>query len=266
MAIESDVLVIGGGLAGLTAGLASARAGAHTRVISYKQSTLRQATGLIDVLGYVDGEGPVADPFAAIPDLPPDHPYRLVGIEDVRAGLALFDEVTDGYAGRHTDANALVPTHGGTVKPTARYPASVAAGLASDDRDALLVGFDAHLDFDAPRVAAHLRATGVPFDVRGVTVRFPGDLRDDAKITRYARALDRDESVTQDGTTVGTREALAATVAPHLDGEKRVGFPAILGDERPDGVRDALANALGVDVFEVPGGPPSLPGLRLEDQ
>jgi len=61
------------------------------------------------------------------------------------------------------------------------------------------------------------------------------------------------------------REALAETVRPHLEGESRVGFPAILGDERADAVRADLADRLGVDVFEVPMGPPSLPGMRLED-
>ncbi|MXR21337.1 FAD-binding protein, partial [Halobacterium bonnevillei] len=34
---------------------------------------------------------------------------------------------------------------------------------------------------------------------------------------------------------------------------------------RPSGVRAALADELGAEVFEVPMGPPSLPGLRLED-
>jgi glycerol-3-phosphate dehydrogenase subunit B len=49
------------------------------------------------------------------------------------------------------------------------------------------------------------------------------------------------------------------------DGEARVGFPAILGDDDTVGVRTALEDALGADIFEVPMGPPSLPGLRLED-
>ncbi|MFC6716679.1 glycerol-3-phosphate dehydrogenase subunit GlpB [Natrialbaceae archaeon GCM10025810] len=297
MPIEDDVLVIGGGIAGSMAALAAARRepNARVRLLSYKQSTLRHASGLIDVLGYPPdagaangsrtrpggsgGTGPLADPFDALPDLPDGHPYERVGVDAVREGLALFDEVVgDAYAGDHTDANALVPTHGGTVKPTARYPTSSAAGLASDPRNTLLVGFETITDFDAPLAAAHLRAAGVPFDVEGVTLRFPGIKRDDAKVTRYARLLDRDESAEMDSgwgtetdaagageTTV--REALADAVAPHLEdaGADRVGFPAILGADRPDEVRRDLEARLGVDVFEVPMGPPSLPGIRLED-
>ena len=266
MAIESDVVVVGGGLAGLTAALAAARAGADVRLLSYKQSTLRNASGLVDVLGYTpDGEGPLSRPYDAIPDLPPEHPYRTVGVGTVREAMALFDDVVPGYRGGHTDRNALLPTHGGSVKPTARYPAGAGAGLASDARDALLVGFESLVDFDAPHAAAHLRAVGVPFDVRGVTVRFPGDLRADATVTRYAKLLDTNATVAVRGRERSIRDALADRVNAELDGEARVGFPAVLGDDDPAAVRAALSERLGADVFEVPMGPPSLPGLRLED-
>ncbi|MFB6082942.1 MAG: glycerol-3-phosphate dehydrogenase subunit GlpB [Halorientalis sp.] len=266
MAIESEVLVIGGGLAGATAAVSAARTGADVRLVSHKRSTLRSASGLIDVLGYTpDGEGPLVDPLAALSDLPDDHPYERVGRDAVEAGLALFDDVVDSYEGNHTGRNALVPVQGGRVKPTARYPASAAAGLASDGRDALLVGFERLVGFDAPLSAARLNAAGVPFAARGVTVEFPADLSADPKVTRFAHLLDRD-AVGEDGPTGSVRRALAERVATHLDGEDRVGFPAVLGDDHPEAVRADLESHLGAAVFEVPTGPPSLPGLRLEDR
>jgi glycerol-3-phosphate dehydrogenase subunit B len=274
MAIDSEVVVVGGGLAGGFAALGAARAGADVRLLSYKQSTLAQASGLVDVLGYVPGDGaatdgaggPVVDPYAAIPGLPDDHPYRAVGVDGVREAMVVFDEVADRYRGAHTDRNALVPTHGGTIKPTARYPAGAAAGVASDDRDALLVGFERLVDFDAAHAAAHLENAGVPFEVEGATIGFPADLNADPKVTRYAKLLDEDAPVeTRSGEQRRARDALAAAVEPHLDGAERVGFPAVLGDDDPGAVRESLEAALGVPVFEVPMGPPSLPGLRLED-
>ncbi|WP_049987429.1 glycerol-3-phosphate dehydrogenase subunit GlpB [Halobellus rufus] len=265
MAIREDVLVVGGGIAGATAALAAAETGAQVRLISHKKSTLRQASGLIDLLGAVveddpasEPSGPVADPFEAVDRLPGAHPYNVVGVEGIREGLRIFDgAVGDAYAGAHTDRNALVLTHGGTVKPTARYPESVAPGLASVEEKTLLVGFAGLTDFDATAAAAHLDATGVPFDVDGATVSFPVEFRDDALTTRLAKALDTDES--------NARERLAEAVDDHLDGHERVGFPAMLGDDERREVRAELEDRLGAAVFEIPTGPPSLLGLRLED-
>lgn len=268
--IHDDVLVVGGGLAGMTAALAAAREGADVRLISYKENTLRSASGLIDVLGYrPDGSGPIQDPFSALGDIPDSHPYRVVGEDAIRAGLALFDDVTgDTYEGDHTDENALLPTFGGTLKPTARYPSMTASGLLSRRADTLLVGFESLVDLDAPSVAAHLEAAGVPFAVRGVTLEFPAAFRADAKLTRYVHALDRNEELAGRGQESPTfvRAALAGAVREVLNGEDRVGFPAILGDEHADEVRTELEARLGVDVFEVPMGPPSIPGLRLQDR
>jgi glycerol-3-phosphate dehydrogenase subunit B len=259
MPIRDDVLVIGGGLAGLMAALAAAESGAQVRLVSHKKSTLRQASGLVDVLGAVDGDAPIADPFAAVDRLPEDHPYRIVGVDGIREGLRRFDDVVgDRYAGSHTDRNALVVTHGGTVKPTARYPVSVAPGLASAAADTLLVGFRGLTDFDAEAAADHLAAAGVPFDVDGATVEFPIRFRDDARTTRLAKALDTDQD--------GVRNRLVETVAAELDGHDRVGFPAMLGDDHGPEVRAFLADRLGADVFQIPTGPPSLLGMQLEDR
>lgn len=265
VAIEQDVLVIGGGLAGATAALAAARTGAETRLVSHKQSTLRNASGLIDVLGYTpDGTGPVADPADGLEALPDDHPYSLTGKDAIEAGLALFDDVTgEAYRGEHTTANALLPTLGGTVKPTARYPASMAAGLASDDRDILLVGFEMLPDFDAPLVAAHLDSLGLPAEVRGVTIEFPVKVRPDAKVTRFAHVLDRNASHTG---SENIRREVVDRVTVHVDGEQRIGFPAVLGLESHKAVFGDIDRLLSPDVFEVPMGPPSLPGIRLEDR
>jgi len=290
MAIESEILVVGGGLAGITSAITAAREGADVRLVCHKRTSLRQASGLIDGLGYVParsepgeadaitqrrkdfrtvradrGEytGPLVSPFDGVDDLPPDHPYSILGPEALREGLALFDDLTgDMYRGGHTERNALVPTFGGTVKPTARYPRAAAAGLASDSRPMAVVGFRSITDFDARMVANSLELAGVPFEVTGAEVAFAESFGSDAKITRLAKALDHDEPI--DGTPA--RTALADAVDPHLDAAERVGFPALLGDDNTAEVRADLGDRLGVDVFELPMGPPSLLGLRLEDR
>ncbi|MFB6293305.1 MAG: glycerol-3-phosphate dehydrogenase subunit GlpB [Halonotius sp.] len=267
MAIEEDVIVIGGGLAGSIAALEAADSDATVRLITHKKSTLRHASGLIDVLGYLDEEEPVADPFSAISELPDDHPYSIAGEAAVRDGLARFDEaVGDMYQGSHTDSNALLPTFGGAVKPTARYPTAAAAGLASDSREMLVVGFEELTEYNANMLADHLERADVPFDVDGVELNFPGEYANDSRVTRFAKRLDNDEDVEHDGQMMGAREALADAIKPHLGDAERVGLPAFLGDEHAAEVRSDLERDLGVDVFEIPMGPPSFPGMRLADQ
>ncbi|MFB6113366.1 MAG: glycerol-3-phosphate dehydrogenase subunit GlpB [Halodesulfurarchaeum sp.] len=286
MAIESDVLVIGGGLAGMTAAIAAAREGADVRLVSHKKSTLRQASGLVDVLGYVpdsdsadetDGlAGPIAEPLASLDELPGAHPYSVVGRDAVESGLAVFDDVAGAlYSGEHTDRNALLPTFGGTVKPTARYPDAARSGLASDERPMLIVGFRSLTEYHAGVLAEGIASAGVPFDVIGVEVEFAEAFRDDATITRFARALDTDGPI--DGTPA--REALADAVEDRLDdidlpwksmrsgpgiGSARIGFPAFLGRTESRAVMADLEDRLGAPVFEIPMGPPSIPGRRLE--
>ncbi|MFP4625619.1 MAG: glycerol-3-phosphate dehydrogenase subunit GlpB [Natronomonas sp.] len=264
MAIHSEVLVVGGGLAGKTAAIAASRAGADVRILSKNSSTLRQASGLVDVLGYlpiVDRPRAISNPFDRIADLPDDHPYSIVGVDALRNGLALFDDVTaNDYRGDHTPRNALIPTISGTVKPTGRYPSSMAPGLASDDRSALIVGFRSTTDFDARLLADRLANVDVPFDVEGVDVSFGKGVRDDAIRTHIARALDQNEPL--HGSPA--RTALADAISPHLGDAERVGLPAVLGLDAHETVRSTLEDRLGVAVFELPGGPPSIPGLRLE--
>jgi glycerol-3-phosphate dehydrogenase subunit B len=267
MAIREDVIVIGGGLAGSIAAIEAAETGASVRLVTYKKSTLRHASGLIDVLGYNGSDDPIADPFSAVDDLPEEHPYSATGEAAIRNGLDRFDEIVgDSYQGGHTDSNALIPTFGGAVKPTARYPSAAAAGIASDDRPMLIVGFEEMTEYNGGMLADHLEDAGVPFEVEGVECNFPGSYANDSRVTRLAKRLDGDEDVDYEGRTIGAREALAEQIKPHLGDAERVGLPAFLGDEHTADVRTDLERYLGVDVFEIPMGPPSYPGMRLADR
>jgi anaerobic glycerol-3-phosphate dehydrogenase len=256
----TDVVVVGGGLAGRIVALAARERDSTTAVtlLGGANWAFDREDGLVDVLGYApDGSGPVSDPFAAIGTLPETHPYRIVGTESLRDGLAAFDDaVGEMYCGGSTDANALVPTAFGRLRPTARYPRSVAAGLASQTRETTLVGFEHLPEYDAPPAAERLEDV-VPFRVNGTTVQFPTDDR-----TRTAMAETLDTNPTAAG-GAPAREALAATVQVYQTGEKRIGLPPVLGLAETATVREQFETAFGVPVFEVPAGPPSVPGIRL---
>ena len=265
MAIQSEVLVIGGGIAGLMAGISATRAGASVTVVTASESTLRQASGLIDILGYVSrDDGPVMEPLEAFDELPDDHPYRLVGRAAIESGMAGFDEVGgDLYRGSSVTRNALIPTAAGTIKPTARYQVTMEPGLVSDPRDTVIVGFERLPALDGPLAGAWLSSADCPFSVHGETCAFPGEFRTDAAITRFARALDQNEILETEDGDQPAREALAEALRTVVGEAERIGVPAMLGLEHPEIVRSTVSDSIGADVFEIPTGPPSIPGMRL---
>ena len=255
MAVTDDVLVIGGGIAGSMAALAACEAADRVRLLTAAPSTLGQASGLVDVLGYLPGEDrPVARPLEAIEDLPSDHPYRRVGPEAVITGLEHFEDVVgSSYSGG--ERNTLVATTAGTVKPTWRYPVGVAPGTVGRECTTLLVGFSGRPRF-APELAARpLSAAGLPGAYVGRTVELPGVDAASATPDHVARTL-------ESGT--GVRETLADRIESLAVEADRVGLPPVLGTTAASPVRRDLAERLETPVFELPSGPPSLPGRRLE--
>lgn len=258
--MSDDVLVVGGGVDGYAAALSAlaADSSASVRLLRQREDRFHTETGLIDLLGYdPDEDGPIDRPLAAIEGLSQDHPYSRIGLDTISSALDLFDDATgDQYSGAETDTNALLPTAVGRLTPALRYPESSAAGVASGADSMRLVGFESIVDFDA-ELAANRLNNETPLSVTGRTVRapFPADL-DRREIPEI---LDKNSSV--DGHPV--RGALAEKLEPVLDLEPRLGLPAVLGLRETEAIRAALEEALYVSVFEVPLGPPSLPGQRL---
>ena len=130
-----DVLVVGDGVAGLTAAVRLAQSGARVRVLAKGVGATHLGGGTIDVLGYaperVDRPGEALAAFAAAH---PAHPYARVGAQRVEAALEWFKAVVAGgplapyaYTGS-LDENHLLPTAIGVPKPSALVPITMAGG------------------------------------------------------------------------------------------------------------------------------------------
>jgi glycerol-3-phosphate dehydrogenase subunit B len=59
------------------------------------------------------------------------------------------------------------------------------------------------------------------------------------------------------------RENIGREIKKQLQGETRIGFPAILGTHDPARVKEDLEATIGAKVFEIPILPPSIPGIRI---
>ena len=258
-AASYDTVVIGAGLAGLTAGLRLADEGRRVAVLAKGVGATHLAPATIDVLGYADG--PVDSPARALPEFTaanPDHPYRRLPVELLRASLDWFKaRLGDhGYRGG-LDENFLVPTAVGVAKPTALLPETMAAGDLRTGGRFVFVGLRGLKDFFPAYLADNLARAALPGDA-SVTTRIVelgpplGDARD-VSTAGFARRFEQAEF----------RESVAGELGRRLMPGEIVGFPAVLGLGRAQEIWRELETRLGHPVFEVLTLPPSVPGIRL---
>jgi glycerol-3-phosphate dehydrogenase subunit B len=96
--LSYDVVVLGAGVAGLTAATRLAERGARVCVLAKGVGSTHLAPGTVDVLGYAPER--VDSPGAALADFTaahPDHPYALMGADAIAPAIEWFaDKLEDG--------------------------------------------------------------------------------------------------------------------------------------------------------------------------
>jgi glycerol-3-phosphate dehydrogenase subunit B len=261
--MRPDVVVVGGGMSGLAAGVTLAEAGASVLVLAKGAGSLQLAPGTIDLLGYA-GER-VTDPLSAIAELArrdPGHPYALLGADAVADAARWFcTRVADGplapyrYVGS-PEQNMLLPTAIGVPRPSALVPETMAAGDLRQGGRIVVVGFRGMKDFHPALIADNLtRATAGDVSVRATQIDPPAELDGEPGTFRLARALAQP----------GAANALATRLAAVVQDGEVLALPAVLSIANPHGVWETLERRVGTRVFEIPTLPPSVPGLRLFD-
>jgi glycerol-3-phosphate dehydrogenase subunit B len=243
-----DAVVVGIGLAGLTAATRLAESGARVLVLAKGIGSTHLTAGTIDVLGYAPNR--VERPREALEGLPDGHPYAMVGTKALAAAIAWFRDRVPSYTGG-LEENLLLPTAVGAVKPSAVVPRSMAEGDLRGGAEVHVVGFRALKDFHAALLADNLRRAGV--EARSSELDLVPEGRVDVNSLGFARAFDDPRF----------RAEVAAQLIGRLGAEERVAFPAVLGIADPGAAWTELRNRLGRPVFEVPTLPPSVPGMRV---
>ncbi len=255
---QSDVVVVGAGLAGLSAALRLADAGARVVVVAKGSGGLQLSQGTLDVLGYVSDR--VSQPYQAFDGLATDHPYRLLGVDAVRAGVDFITGQLGGRLFSRDDTNWQLPTAVGAIRPTLWAQASMTAADLTSTKKLLVVGLRRLKDFPASLVAENLNRSwaldGSPITARHTWLDF--EIRTgeaDSSGMVHARALD-DPAI---------RGRLARLVAAAAADDETVLLPGVLGLTDPDATLDLQAR-MGRLIAEVPLPPPGVPGLRLHNQ
>ena len=228
---QARVVVIGAGLAGLTAALTAQELGARVEVFAAGMGSFTLMPGWIET-------GDVASLSANS-----THPYHH-SADALAVGLGVLQRA----AGLHHFAAHAITAIGRT-RSTAFAAGAALHALTPQDR-VLVVGVEGWRDTYPHWAADALAARGIHADAVSIVLpHFEGNF-DDWSLD-YARYLDTDAG----------RDYLITQMRARLGRATVVAFPAILGFA-PE-THQQIAAALGVSVLELPTLPASVPGQRL---
>ncbi|NEX90536.1 glycerol-3-phosphate dehydrogenase subunit GlpB [Aeromonas rivipollensis] len=270
--MKFDTIVIGGGMAGLSAALRLAEAGQKTLLMASGQSALHFSSGSVDLL---ESEG---DPRAALPAFMaahPDHPYSKVGLTNIEASLADLQRHCheQGLPLFRQERNHQRLTPIGTLKSTWLSPETCACVTEAPAPDVLLLatieGFrDFHPALAAANLATHARfahcriLTGeIRLPQLAAFSRNPHEFRS----ADIARLFDKQQHDRQDLLTDLAREIGRMVQECGEPSCRHIVLPACLSLGLVGPRLAELEARTGCTIKEVATMPPSLIGMRMQE-
>ena len=236
--MKFDVLIIGGGLAGLTCGIRLQKNGVKCAIVSTGQSALHFSSGSFDLLNELPDGTKVDNPMAAVGKVSANHPYAKLGSEFayyVHEAKQQFLDLGIEVAG-DAEQNHLRITPMGTLKPTWLTfsdftPFSSASDMAG--KKIRVVNIAGFLDFNTKFVADSFEKYGAKCQISSINLPELERLR------------------------ISPTEMRSTNIARVL--------PAVFGLSSVAPVR-RLKEALNIPVWLIPTMPPSVPGIRAQQQ
>lgn len=266
-----DVAIIGGGLAGLTCGIALQQRGKRCVIINNGQAAIDFASGSLDLLSRMpDGSAVenINENLTALRTALPAHPYSLLGAEKVIAKANAFkafaDELNLDLIGS-TDKNHWRVTGLGSLRGAWLSPNSVPTVQGNDTfphKRIAVLGIEGYHDFQPQLLAANL-VLNPQFAHCEVTSGFLNipqldELRQNAREFRsvnIAQLLEHKLAF----------DDLVKEIVESAQGAEAVFLPACFGLENQE-FMTALRDATKLALFELPTLPPSLLGMRQRIQ
>jgi glycerol-3-phosphate dehydrogenase subunit B len=273
---QADVVVIGAGLAGMTAAIALADAGARVEVVARGHAATHWTAGGFDIAAPV-GSTTSKQGIKRL-SARETHPYAMLG-DDVAAGLmalrsVLVEEGLE-FQGAISDPLRAIPTAIGGTRRAAILPTAQAAALApwKPGERLIVCGVAGFKDFWPDAIVASLRRPSVwgggeagaeddgrPTRIDAVTVELP-DLagRHNLSALNIAHLFDDPQWRTHALDQIAM--AIERSGAHRRGG--RIALPAVLGLADHAAAFEDAVRILPLAPFEVPLVSPSVPGLRL---
>lgn len=264
--MKYDVVVMGGGLAGLICGIHLTQSGLSCAIVSAGQNALHFSSGSLDLLTHLPDGRVVEKPLSMLDELKqqaPNHPYSLIGSAKVTE-LAQLAQATLQQAGVNLkgswEENHYRVTPLGHKRMTWLSPESVpTVGLHQSMNlgKIAVLGIEGFLDFQPQMVADELDREGLEAEACYVHLPLLDRLRENPSEFRainVARWLDRPENMAQ----------MVEEIAPLVANADTVFMPACIGLDSEEPMLE-LQKQLGKPLFLLPTLPPSLLGIRLHE-
>ena len=257
--MRMDTVIMGGGLSGLTCGIALAKRGQRVAIVATGQSTLLFNGGSMELLGSIDGHA-VNSPLEAIATLPQGHPYRKIGIDRI-ATLAeqahqLLDDAGINMTG-NAAANHWRITPMGIVKPawlTLNHYLRIDDMANLPARRVALMCIRGFFDQPNGMLANGLQELG--FEVEKVEFT-----TDDITALRRSPSEMRASSLSKRLVSNNALQRVADQINSLTGNAELVLMPSVLADE--DAVR-TLQSMVNKPLRIIATLPPSVPGARIQ--
>jgi len=244
----ADLIVIGGGLAGLMAASVAASHGQRVTVLTYGSGSLPLASGAIDFLDALA-------PDDSIKRLPDNHPYAKIGFKNIEAASKFLVDIAAQanlpYVGR-LSAQIPVVTAVGTLKFSALVPESMDASSLDEKKKIFVVGVKGLKDFYAQMIAGNLNRyfPDKEIEFKKIDLKFLGG-RDITCMDAAQLLTDNEQSLANE------------LKALNADADDAIILPPIFG-VMGNFSRSAVTTQLRAQIIETTCLPPSPPGIRLQ--
>ena len=259
--MKADVVIIGGGLASLVAGIKLQKAGKSVIIVSAGQSALHFSSGSMGLLGRFEGKD-VERPLEFIDRLDEKHPYRKVGgSERVKALLTEATSILTDAGIRfkgNFEKNHYKLTPFGVFSPewlTLSDHLTVGNPDEFPWKHVALIGIKGFLDFFPEYIKKGLEKRGVECDIHEVDIKEFDLLRmnpTEMRAPNIARALTED-----------ALDRFGEEINRHIGNNEIAIIPAVVGLDSYEPMK-MLQEATSCPLYSVATTPTAVPGIRMQ--
>ncbi|MFA5903984.1 MAG: glycerol-3-phosphate dehydrogenase subunit GlpB [Desulfobacula sp.] len=260
---KTDLLIIGSGLSGMSAAVFAANRKINA-VVTGGAGGFEYSSGLMDLWGLslTQQRRITQKPWDMLEKLSkqePDHPLVRIKKETILQAfselIAVLKKQGLTYSG-YEKKNTLVMTPFGTLRPTYRLPPAMRTNSRAFQKKepCLILDFKGLREFSAVFVKEMMKKSWK--GLRAQTLEFPDTHLQKEIFTPFlARSLETEQ----------VQDKLLTLIRSAVKEESWLGLPAILGIYNSEKILERFETESGLNIFEIPTSPVSVPGIRLRE-